>query len=199
MVTAVEEEKTRLRRRVRAALSALPAATRAGWSTTITRRLETLPELAGDRAVLAYAATPAEVDLDRWMRAHLEHRGRLYLPRVRGDDLEILEVRDLDDDLRPGWRGLREPRDAEGAGPVGPGLLDAAIVPGVAFDTLGGRLGQGGGHMDRLLARLPPGVTVIGAAFSVQFLQGDEEVVPMEAHDVRVDVVVTEQQVHRRC
>ncbi|MPZ88040.1 MAG: 5-formyltetrahydrofolate cyclo-ligase [Nitriliruptorales bacterium] len=199
MATATQAEKARLRLRLRAARSALPATTRAAWSAGIIRRLAALPELAGGQAVLAYAAAPSEVDLDGWMRAHLGQGGRLYLPRVRGDDLEVLEVRDLDHGLRPGWRGVREPRAGGGVPPLDPGVVEAAIVPGVAFDRFGGRLGQGGGHMDRLLARLPHEATVIGVAFSVQFLGTGAGVVPMEEHDVRVDVVVTEQQVLRPC
>ncbi|MDQ3974737.1 MAG: 5-formyltetrahydrofolate cyclo-ligase, partial [Actinomycetota bacterium] len=62
-----------------------------------------------------------------------------------------------------------------------------------AFDRQGRRLGYGGGHFDRLLARLPQGIPTIGAAFDVQIVAA----VPHEAHDRALDVVVTESEVIR--
>lgn len=69
-----------------------------------------------------------------------------------------------------------------------PDSLDVVIVPGVAFTTGGERLGQGGGWYDRFLERLPPTSLTIGVGFEVQIC--DE--LPVEPHDVRLDVVVTE-------
>jgi 5-formyltetrahydrofolate cyclo-ligase len=198
MAGTAPHEKAALRRRVRAARAAVPPAMRAAWSAEICRTLASLPEL-GCRAVLAYAATPTEVDVDGWLRMHLARGGHVYLPHVQGEHLDLFRVRDLDTDLEPGWRGLREPRAHLRTHPVDPALVDAAVVPGVAFDARGGRLGQGGGHMDRLLARLRPGTPIIGVAFSVQVLTGDAELVPMEDHDVPVEAVVTEQRIHRPC
>jgi 5-formyltetrahydrofolate cyclo-ligase len=76
---------------------------------------------------------------------------------------------------------------------VDPAVVDAAVLPGVAFDPRGGRLGAGGGHYDRLLARLPTETTRIGVGFACQLVPH----VPTEPHDQRVEVVVTEASVHR--
>ena len=67
------------------------------------------------------------------------------------------------------------------------------VVPGVAFDARGGRLGYGGGFYDRFLASAGEGAIRIGICFEVQVV--DE--VPMAGHDLRVDAVVTEQRVLR--
>lgn len=167
-------------------------AARAEASAAICARLASLPELVGARTVLAYAAFGSEVDVDAWIRAALAGGLAVHLPWVAGDALGVARVSDLDADLAPGWRGVREP-------PVGrrhavqARTLDLVVAPGVAFDRTGGRLGYGGGHFDRLLGRLRPGVPVVGVAFGVQLVDR----VPREPHDRPVDVVVTEHETLR--
>jgi len=188
------EGKQELRRRLRAARAALGADRRAAASALVARHLDALPELAAARSPLAYAATPGEVDLDPWLRARLARGDALWLPWVEGPVLRLGRVTDLDE-LAPGWRGLREPRHAPGDPGADPAVVDAAVVPGVGFDAEGGRLGQGGGHVDRLLARLRPGTPVVGVAFAVQVVPPPG--VAREPHDRPVDVVVTEDGVLR--
>ena len=191
---AVAAEKAALRRRLRAARRALPPEAAARASADASARLARLPELVAARRVLAYAAVPGEVDVTAWVTARLAEGGEVYLPWVDGDDLRIARVTDLDRDLAAGWRGLREPRHTAGDLGADPGGLDAAVVPGVAFDSGGGRLGQGGGHLDRLLARLRTDAAVVGVAFDLAIVPR----VPVEPHDVRVDAVVSESRVWRR-
>lgn len=136
--------------------------------------------------ILGYAAFGSEVDLDAYLVA-ASRTHEVHLPWVDGDELAVARVRDWETDLHPGWRGVREPRPGRRRS-VPPEQLDALVVPGVAFDRRGHRLGYGGGHFDRLLARVRPGTVVVGVAFGVQVV----DAVPREAHDVPVDVVVTE-------
>jgi 5-formyltetrahydrofolate cyclo-ligase len=189
----MDGDKAALRARLRAARLALGEPARAAASAVIAGRLAALPELAQARSVVGYAAMPGEVDLDPWLRERLDRGDQVWLPRVDGPELRLGRVEDLAD-LVPGWRGLREPPGGDGD----LGAVDAVVVPGVGFDAGGGRLGQGGGHVDRLLARLPAGVPVIGVAFAVQLVGPPG--VPREPHDRTVDMVVTEEGVHRpRC
>lgn len=194
----VENDKRSLRRTARAARDRLDDGARAAASAAIAQRLADLPELAGARRVLGYAATGREVDLDGWLAARLAAGTDVHLPWVvpappDRPELRLARIRDLAE-LRPGWRGLREPRHAPGDHGVDPALVDAAVVPGLAFDREGRRLGQGGGHIDALLARLRPGALRVGVAFEVQVL---DRPLPQEAHDVRVHLVVTEQGIRR--
>lgn len=184
--------KAELRRRAQQARGALGANHRTEASAAICDHLLTLPEVAQARAVAGYASTGSEVDLDPVL-VHLLREGRaVALPWVDGPAIEMALVGDLSGDLVAGWRGVREPRQALRT-PVPPGAVDLVLVPGLAFDRSGTRLGYGGGHFDRFLARVPAETPVIGAAFAVQVLDH----LPREDHDVSVHAVVTESGVLR--
>lgn len=184
--------KAGLRSRLLAVRAGLATPYRDDASAEICQLLLTLPEVAEARALLGYASFGSEADIDTAL-ATLAARGvGVFLPWVDGETLAITRVRDLDADLAPGWRGVREPR-ASDRRPARPDRLHAAVVPGIAFDRRGWRLGYGGGHFDRLLAQLAPGTPKVGVAFATQII----EQVPSEPHDVRVDLVVTEEGVHR--
>jgi 5-formyltetrahydrofolate cyclo-ligase len=178
--------KTALRSRLLAARSALPAPVRDEASAAIRTRARRLPELSGRTTVAGYACSANEVDIDDLLSELIQDGRTVALPRVDGDHLRLVPVADLDVDLRPGFRSIREPL------PVGPWVrpeaLDAVLAPGVGFDRRGRRLGYGGGHFDRMLARVRPGTVVIGLAFDAQVV----DAVPVEPHDRPMDVVVTE-------
>jgi 5-formyltetrahydrofolate cyclo-ligase len=181
------DRKTALRRSVRDARRSLSGHERREASEAISSRIRLLPELLTTRVVLVYAASPYEVDVEVAAN-HLRSRGvhTLY-PRVRGDDLDLVPVARLDE-LVDGHRGIREPR-----GPAAdPAIVDAVLVPGVAFDLRGRRLGQGGGHYDRLLPQIDDALR-IGVAFTCQIVPQ----VPMDDHDIEMDLLVTERSVHR--
>lgn len=179
--------KAALRARMLTERRALSDTTRRAASAAIARHLPDVAELATADIVLAYAAFGAEVSLCAYLRAVLQAGRTLCLPWVDGDRLQVGRVTDLDRDLAPGWRGVPEPR-AGRRRPVDPATLDAAIVPGLAFDRRGHRLGYGGGHFDRLLAQVGASTVVVGAAFDAQLV----DAVPTETHDATVDAVVTE-------
>lgn len=150
-------------------------------------RLLSLPEVRDADTVLAYAATDVEADPRAAVRALSQAGVRVLLPRVVGDRLELGAAGR--EGLVLGAFGVLEP-----VGPaVAPTVVDVAVLPGIAFDRTGGRLGQGGGHYDRLLPDLRVDALRIGFAFSVQMAVR----VPREPHDELVDVVVTERAVHR--
>lgn len=175
----------------RAARRALPAEDRLRHAEAAAERLLALPEIARARTVLAYAATPEEIDPAPAVEA-LRARGVVIaLPRVTGPGRLGLHSVDPGTTLVPGPFGLLEP---PGDSPtVAPGEIDVAIVPGVAFDGACRRIGHGGGFYDRLNAMMGGAVTV-GLAFDEQVL-GE---VPCENHDVCVDVLVTPTRTLRR-
>lgn len=182
-----QDRKDALRRSARDARRSLPATTRNAATAAIRERLGELAELGTVAAVLVYAASATEVDVSS-AASDLRARGVTTLyPRVRGEDLNLVTVDDPAD-LVLGHRDLLEP-----TGPSDdPTTVDAVLVPGVAFDLRGGRLGQGGGHYDRLLPRIGDAVR-IGIAFACQIVPA----VPRMDHDVAVDILVTERSIQR--
>ena len=180
------EAKRELRKRLRAARRALSDDERAGAHARIAAHLQCLlDELAPRGAVALYAATAEEAD-PRGLLATVPS-GTIAWPRVAGADLE-LAVCDPDD-LVPGFHGLLEPPPH--AARLSLSQLRLLVVPGLGFDALGRRLGQGGGFYDRLLARLRADAhpcLIVGIAYQVQIVPR----IPSEPHDQPVDLVVTE-------
>lgn len=190
-VNLVQDVKRRLRRDVLERRDALPADQRARASTAIHEHLLALDAVAGARTLLAFASFGTEVALDAFLRDRIAARVGVFLPYVAElspPRLEMARVTDLDRDLAPARLGIREPRPGRRR-PGRVDRLDVVVAPGVAFDAAGGRLGYGGGFYDRLLPRLRPGTPVIGVAFATQIVAA----VPRTAHDLAVDLVVTEE------
>ena len=183
------------KRALRAEMAALrrtrPAG--AGDAAAATDNLARLSEFSGARALAIYAALPDELSTLALFRRALDAGKRLALPRVLGQGaLEFAWVRDFED-LRPGRYGVPEPPSESVL--VSLAEMDLIVVPGIAFDRGGGRLGRGGGYYDRALAVLgTPRPFVIGFATSEQLVPE----VPREVFDERVDAVVTEAGVMRR-
>jgi 5-formyltetrahydrofolate cyclo-ligase len=183
-----QDRKTALRAATLSARRELTRSERQQASLAAVERLRHLPELRRLQTVLLYAALPDELDVGGLVGPLRSAGVRTLFPRVRGDHLELVAAADLLT-LTLGYRGINEP-----TGPaIDPAVVDAAIVPGVAFDPHGARLGRGGGHYDRLLAQLPEDCVRIGVCFSCQVVPS----VPVAAHDEPVDLVVTDRAVHR--
>ncbi|WP_097985211.1 5-formyltetrahydrofolate cyclo-ligase [Streptomyces sp. f150] len=148
-----------------------------------------LPELADARTVAAYVSVGREPGTRALLEA-LRGRGvRVLLPVLLADNDLDWAVYEGPAHLLPAGRGLLEP-DGRRLGPDAVLAADAVLLPGLAVDGAGMRLGRGGGSYDRVLARL----TAAGAHPSLVVLLYENEVVarvPVEPHDHPVDAVVT--------
>lgn len=187
-VALVRARKASLRRAATSARQGLTAAERVTASTAAAERIWRLPELRSARTVGLYVAHEAELDLTDLLLRCRTRGTRTALPRVSRNEL-VLVVTTATEDLFPGYRGIAEPTGP----PLDPAEVDVLVLPGVAFDPHGGRLGRGGGHYDRLLARLPSRTVRIGAGFACQLVPN----VPRERHDAGLDLVVTDRAVYR--
>lgn len=183
----VDARKRALRLRARGLRATLTESDRRARSELVAGHLGALHEVAVAATVAAYAATPREVDVDLLLRRLLAGHTELLLPWVDSAGVHLARVADLEADLATGYRGVREPR-AQLRRAVPPSRADVVLVPGLAFDRAGRRLGAGGGHLDRLLASAGPAPVRIGVAFASQLVAQ----VPTEPHDERVHLVVTE-------
>lgn len=177
--------------RARAARSALERARCELASRSACERALGLRELACARLVLCYAAMPEELDPSHLAKVLRDRGVAVAYPRIEAPGVLGVHVVGDESSLVSGMFGIREP--AEDAPRVEPRAIDAAIVPGVAFDEQCWRLGYGGGYYDRLLPLLRPDAARIGLAYDEQVLV----TIPAEEHDVRLDAVVTPTRVVR--
>ena len=186
----LHKQKAYLRETVLRRRDAMGAATRTALSRAILEEISALPAYRASGTVLAYAGFGSELETDAFLRHTLDEGKTLLLPRVNRQEglLDVYEVGDVMGDLEAETWGIREPRPDRCA-QSDPAAADFVLVPGLAFDARGGRLGYGGGFYDRLLSgSLPPHALLVAGAFEVQMV----EEVPMDEHDVPMDAVVTE-------
>jgi 5-formyltetrahydrofolate cyclo-ligase len=160
----------------------------ASASVRVVEHLLGLTEIREAGAVLLYAADPDEIDVTPLIDV-VGLQSRVLLPRVDGDQLATVEHRP-GEPLVVGPFGVREP-----SGPaLGPSdvTIDVVVVPGVAFGSTGVRLGRGGGFYDRLLPELPSALRI--GVCAERFILDD---LPVEEHDVGMDLVVSDAAVRR--
>jgi len=187
----VAAAKKAAREYARAARCALDLEVCLAYSRDLAQRLLTMPELAVARVVLAYNATPEEIDPAPAIERLRACGATIAFPRIEAPGVLGVHVVDPEDRLMPGPFGLTEP--AADTPRIEPGEVDAVIVPGVAFDERCWRLGYGGGYYDRLLPLLRENCMRIGICYDEQVL----ETIPAHEHDVRLHAVVTPTRVIR--
>ena len=178
-----EQAKRRLRRRLRAARSRLLAGAAAGLSVKVCARTVELPMFVAARYLVAYVPSENEVDPGPVAAAARAAGKAIYYPRVGQDRLEFLCPEP--DEWVPGPGGIPEPAAGR---PLGPDAVRLCfLVPGVAFDPRGARLGRGGGWYDRALAA-HPGAARLGLAYEFQVVPA----IPVGPADEAVHSIVTE-------
>jgi 5-formyltetrahydrofolate cyclo-ligase len=176
-------EKTALRGAVLTARRSLPAEVRQQAAVRVQAQLRALVRATRPEVIAGYvplASEPGGADLPEVLAAG----GRLLLPVLRTDlDLDWAYFTGPDS-LRAG-PGLREPRGAR-LGRSAIGRADLVVVPAVAVDRSGVRLGRGGGSYDRALARIRPDALAVALLYDGELV----DALPAEPHDARVDAVV---------
>lgn len=179
------QAKRTLRATMRSMLQVLPSAERAVHSRAACAAVIRTPWFAAAESVFAFVSLREEIDTAFLLAAILDAGKQLVVPRVvvHTGQLEAIAITSVAS-LRPSSLGVREP---EGGPQVALESLDVAIVPGLAFDRSGSRLGRGGGFYDRCLAR-HPGLMTCGLAFHTQIVDR----VPMQELDSRVRWLATE-------
>lgn len=175
------DDKKRLRSEFQAFRDALPEAERAAKSAAICAHLARLVKARRFRSVAAFWPFRSEVDLRPFIQAH--GHVTFYFPRVATTHPPRLVWGP--EPLEKGAWGLMEPAFAQHFTPP----VELVLVPGMAFDGDGYRLGYGRGFYDALLEHLAEGVPTVGIAFHA--LSGTE--IPVEPHDLPVDGLCTEQ------
>lgn len=178
-------EKTLLRQQVVEWRKALPAGRWIDASVAVCQALRQRPEWQSARCALMYAPVPREIDVWPLVVERMASGQRVVLPRFveSAGVYEAALVEQLDRDLVVGAFGIREPATWCHAVPLN--QLDFVLVPGLAFDLAGRRLGRGKGYYDRLLPAT--GGVCCGLAMDEQVLSS----LPAEPHDFVVDHILT--------
>lgn len=191
----IQARKQALRQRIIAARDSLTPSLRARLSKDIAGQLCELAAYKTARTVLGYLNFGSELASELWVRQALEDGKRVLLPRVNkaSQYLDLFEAQDLEGDVAVGAYGIREPVIERCKRFEAWGEIDLILMPGVAFDRAGGRLGYGGGYFDKLLSHLPQRPALVAGAFAMQVV-GE---IPQQSTDHKIDWLVTEHETIR--
>lgn len=189
MIQITAETKNAIREAVRKRRDAITAAEAESKSAAIMRNLMKTAEYKNAKAAMLYAAKGNEVRTRGMIYAALKEGKTVLLPITNTvkREIEAAVIEDYDTDLKKGAFGIMEPKQRR---PFDEAKIELVIVPGIAFDLEGHRLGYGHGFYDKLLHRLTNAAKV-GLAYDFQVVQK----LPSESHDEIMDVVVTESRV----
>jgi len=184
---STDSPKERLRAQALAKRDALPAQARAAAADTVASRPFPIP--VEGKIVSGFMPLKTEINPLPLMRKLSGAGARLALPAIagRGKPL-IMRAFAFGDELASGQWGIREPKPE--AGEVAPDIM---LVPLLAFDRIGHRIGYGAGYYDMTIAKLRAAkpVIAVGIAFAAQ----EVEQVPVTQRDARLDLVLTERDV----
>ena len=182
--TSAGEEKSSLRRRLVAARAAMTEAERTAAGRLIRDQVLEMPEVSAAGTIAAYYSVGTEPGTHSLIFALWKRGSYVVLPVLLPDgDLDWASY-EGPDSLAPGPRGLLQPVEPV-RGPDTVARADVVLVPALAVDTSGKRLGRGGGSYDRALARVRGQVPTIGLIYDGELLPG----VPTEPHDRTVRAV----------
>lgn len=180
-------DKNTLRKEFLAKRKALPDNLKIKYSKTICGYIMNMPQFKSAKTIAVYSAIGSEVDLSSLV---FESDKKVLLPVcMEGNTLVFKTVGD-DTTLEKGSFGILEPKENQATTP--PDEIDLLLVPGVAFDKTGGRIGYGKGYYDRILPFVSTECETVGVAYSLQLADKIET----EPHDVKVGLIVTEEGIH---
>lgn len=188
-MAAIDVEKAQFRKTVRRILDTFGHLNIMEWSSEIAERVFSLPEYRDAETIFTFVGTDQEVDTRKIINRALEEGKRVAVPRTFGKGIMVpCEISGLND-LIPGRYGIPEPQDGSRTVSLAEG--DLILVPCLACDLNGMRIGHGAGYYDRLLA----GSKSYKAILCFDALVVDD--IPFDELDVRSEMVVTETRVVR--
>ncbi len=186
-ILEVKEWKASMRLQMMGRLAGQRPGAKEGGERKIRAHLESFVPYQRAHSVMYYVGVGSEIDTSPFITQALKKRKQVFVPSCLTKEGKLLVSRLFDlAELAPGYYGLLEPKE-EFLRPHDPDCLDLIILPGLAFDLRGNRLGRGGGYYDRLLAQVHPWTLLIALAFDFQV----QEQIPAEDHDLPLDIIIT--------
>lgn len=183
LIESVQAKRDLLRKKMAARRKDMSSLEVDELSRQVFKRLEQLQPLANAEVIMGYSSIRNEVNLIPWLEQLKEQGRTILLPRVDGNCLEAIELRDWED-MGRGSFGIPEPLGE----PFAADKIDVVLVPGLVFDANGYRLGYGKGYYDRFLPRLSKQCFNCGVCYEYQVV---DNVFPHPA-DVPVHWIVTD-------
>ena len=163
-------------------------------SRAICEKFVSLPQYAAARTVMFYVDVRTEVRTRESLPAALDQGKRIVVPYCVDGELQLFHLQEMNE-LAIGMYKILEPKSELRDRPdkrVAVEELDLVMVPGVAFDRRGARMGHGKGYYDKLLEHARPEVPLVALAFECQLFPE----VPTQAHDIFMDKIITEAAVY---
>ncbi|MBC8062338.1 MAG: 5-formyltetrahydrofolate cyclo-ligase [Clostridiaceae bacterium] len=142
------------------------------------------------RVIFVFVSFKSEVNTHKIIEHALKHSKIIYVPKIKSKEnvMEIFQINSLKD-LKTGYFNILEPEESCLA--ADSNNIDLILMPGVAFDRLGGRVGYGRGFYDEFLRKMDKSVDKIALAYDFQIL----DKVPMDEFDVKIDGIVTNREI----
>jgi 5-formyltetrahydrofolate cyclo-ligase len=182
--------KAKIRTRIIRLRNAMTREEITAGSDAIVKRLTELAGLRRASTLMVFLSYGSEVLIDDLIRWAWAEGKRVAVPLSNPETRELTPCRiDSFGDLEIGHYGIREPKVGS-SNPLPKGEIEVVLVPAVAFDRKGYRVGYGGGYYDRFLPGVPQAAK-IGVAFACQIVDG----IPADSYDVAVDGLVTEKEI----
>ena len=188
----IREKKQAIRDEVARKTGALAPELLTEKTKAIENRLFEFANFLESRIILLYTPLQYEVGSTDIIQRSFEYNKIVVLPSFNPNThkIRLFKVDTLVKGLVQGPRGNLEPNPNQFK-PVPLDCLDLAIIPGIAMDEKGGRIGSGNGYYDRLIPDLPITTRKVGLIFEDQILAG----VPLESHDKQLDIIITEKRI----
>jgi 5-formyltetrahydrofolate cyclo-ligase len=184
------QSKTDIRRFILEQREKVNHHTREEWDKSVFLKLINSEFYKKASVIFAFVSFRSEVDTHRIIARALEDSKIVCVPKINSKEkgIEIFKINSLEE-LDSGYFGVLEPK--EGCPVVEPDDVDLILMPGVAFDRQGGRVGYGKGFYDRFLRNMNKKVDKIALAYDFQIL----DKVPMDEFDVPIDGIITNEQI----
>lgn len=188
----IQIAKSQIREEVAQKFAALKAKEIAEKTKAIENRLFDFANFLESKITLLYVNNEHEVLTGDILKRAYDYNKIVVLPAYNAEnfEMELKKVDNLEKDLYPGPRDILQPDDSR-CKVVPIDKIDIAIIPAVALDEKGGRIGSGKGYYDRLIPRLAITTRKVALAFETQIIPQ----VPIESHDKHVDIIITENRV----
>jgi len=188
----IRETKTEIRTNIAKKLAELSDSKIEKNIKKIENRLFEFANFLEANIVLLYINSTSEVNTRKILERCLNYKKIVILPAfdTTKHEMKLMKIDNLDTDLIPGPRGILEP-DSSRCNVVPIECIDIAIIPGVAFDEKGGRIGSGDGYYDRLIPKLSITTRKVALTFETQIIPQ----IQMESHDRYVDIIITEKRI----